>query len=402
MDTVSCSGRAPVSERSYTQLLRLILEDGGGFEGPQLLQLLSHILGALPVARRAEILRLRAAAYPAYEPLLNAWIEMIQAQTSSAVVSEGNVLTAAFFSSRLRLAAKRSGFVRAFVKEVVEPALRLSSFYSAKLASALQQHIDHGETNAAVFTEVFASGTSSARTRVRKADNKTQATPGSNDSAGQQGSDAPPAALSPLALPSTGLDLFKNDMQKQDTSGHRSRIDDSLASPSLPEDHSLLVTNSGLVILYPYLNMFLKAMSFVKDGKFRSEKKQRKAAQALHYLACGSYKTPEQDMILNKVLVGLPLNEPIPARLRLTKKQKEECDMLLQSVLTHWPGLGSTSVAGLQGSFLWREGILKPDDTHWLLHVEEKAYDVLLDGVPWPFRFIKLPWNEYVINVQWR
>jgi hypothetical protein len=33
--------------------------------------------------------------------------------------------------------------------------------------------------------------------------------------------------------------------------------------------------------------------------------------------------------------------------------------------------------------------------------VEKKAYDILLDRLPWGIGMIKLSWAPYVLNVEW-
>ena len=36
-----------------------------------------------------------------------------------------------------------------------------------------------------------------------------------------------------------------------------------------------------------------------------------------------------------------------------------------------------------------------------ILTVEKKAFDILLEQIPWSFRTVKLPWNKYIIHVEW-
>ena len=76
--------------------------------------------------------------------------------------------------------------------------------------------------------------------------------------------------------------------------------------------------------------------------------------------------------------------------------------MLLKSVLSNWPALKNTSIAGLRESFLNREAKLQLQDESWKLIVQSKAFDMLLDGLPWSYSTIKLPWMEKPIYVDWR
>ena len=36
-----------------------------------------------------------------------------------------------------------------------------------------------------------------------------------------------------------------------------------------------------------------------------------------------------------------------------------------------------------------------------LLTVEEKAYDILLETIPWGFRQVRLPWLKKYVQVKW-
>jgi len=58
----------------------------------------------------------------------------------------------------------------------------------------------------------------------------------------------------------------------------------------------------------------------------------------------------------------------------------------------------------LRQSFLMREGRLlrRESDDAWSLTVSTKAYDLLLDSLPWRFSTIRLPWMQTVLHVKWR
>ncbi len=79
----------------------------------------------------------------------------------------------------------------------------------------------------------------------------------------------------------------------------------------------------------------------------------------------------------------------------------EESEALLQSVIRYWPPLKNTSVDGLRHSFLQREGKLEQKQNGWLLTVEQKTIDILLDKLPWGFSTVTLPWMKEMISVDW-
>lgn len=80
---------------------------------------------------------------------------------------------------------------------------------------------------------------------------------------------------------------------------------------------------------------------------------------------------------------------------------KEECELLLQELIHHWSILKNTSITGLRETFLQRNGKISPVDKGWLLNVEQKGVDVLLNSLPWGIGVIKLPWNATTIFVEW-
>jgi hypothetical protein len=63
--------------------------------------------------------------------------------------------------------------------------------------------------------------------------------------------------------------------------------------------------------------------------------------------------------------------------------------------------LKNTSANGLREGFLKRDGLLTRQDRGWLLRVEKKTLDVLLEKIPWGYGLIRLPWNEYLVTVEW-
>ncbi|WP_368165261.1 contractile injection system tape measure protein [Bacteroides cellulosilyticus] len=44
---------------------------------------------------------------------------------------------------------------------------------------------------------------------------------------------------------------------------------------------------------------------------------------------------------------------------------------------------------------------MEEQDEKWLLTVDDKTHDILLDSVPWGFRQIRLPWLKKYIQVKW-
>ena len=86
----------------------------------------------------------------------------------------------------------------------------------------------------------------------------------------------------------------------------------------------------------------------------------------------------------------------------LTEAETSECDIFLTSVIAQAPILHAMSIRGFRGSFLIRGGILSVKHGNWLLQVERETHDVVLDRFPWGFQWVKLPWMEETLRVEWK
>ncbi len=93
---------------------------------------------------------------------------------------------------------------------------------------------------------------------------------------------------------------------------------------------------------------------------------------------------------------------PVQNRIDITAKEREAVEGLIRGMIENWKSIGQTSVAGIRESFFQRRGSLTFKDDAWHLKVEQRAFDMLLDSIPWGFATIKHPWMERVVHVKWR
>jgi hypothetical protein len=163
----------------------------------------------------------------------------------------------------------------------------------------------------------------------------------------------------------------------------------------------IFIQNAGLVLVATFLPALFKELQWTSDGKFINKDHQVKAVFLLHYLSTGDIAAPEYTLQLNKILCGLDLEEPIPFSAELTDKEKNEADQLLEDIITHWTVLKNSSVEGLQGSFIIRDGLLSFSNERWLLQVDRKGYDILLDQIPWSWKMIRSDWMNTYIETEW-
>lgn len=190
-------------------------------------------------------------------------------------------------------------------------------------------------------------------------------------------------------------EALEKDLQQQIRN-----LQSSKENASFPEE-GLYLSNAGLVLLHPYLLLFLRKLGLCEGDTFVSVNAREKAVHLMQYLASRKTRAPEAEMILNKVLCGLPLDEPIKRRVLISKKMKQEADHLLEVVVNYWKAMGSTSIDGLRANFLMREGKLIRTSDSWKLIVERKPQDLLLNKLPWGFSLVKLPWMDEKMFVEW-
>lgn len=164
------------------------------------------------------------------------------------------------------------------------------------------------------------------------------------------------------------------------------------------------VNNAGLCLLAPWFVRLFDLLGYLDKGKkqFRNTASKVRTVFLLQYLVCGEEREwRETDLAFNRLLTVLPGNVPLPQRLHLTEEERQTADGMVQGVKANWPQMDGTSVEGFRGSFLARKGTLEQEEEHWMLDVEEKAYDILLETIPWGFRQLRLPWLKKYVQVEW-
>ena len=171
--------------------------------------------------------------------------------------------------------------------------------------------------------------------------------------------------------------------------------------PAVDENEPQYVNNCGIILLHPFLKNYFAELGLIKEKVFVSMDACKRAVSLLQFLASGETEIDEFNLLLQKLLCNLPPEETLPAMLDITDKEKEESENLLRSVITYWPPLKNTSVAGLRNTFLQREGKLEKKESGWLLRIEQRTVDILLDKLPWGFSTIRLPWMTDTISVEW-
>jgi len=167
-------------------------------------------------------------------------------------------------------------------------------------------------------------------------------------------------------------------------------------------DDILYINNAGLVVIAPFFSRYFDMLGMLQDGHFVDEEAAIRAVHLLQYIATGQTETEEPLLVFNKILCGLPTNIPVPKGIELTEEERTTTEEMLQAILGHWTALGTTTVEGLRGSFIIRDGKLEWHPSgYWNLDVEKKAYDILMQSLPWSISIVNPSWMEHRIQVTW-
>jgi hypothetical protein len=161
------------------------------------------------------------------------------------------------------------------------------------------------------------------------------------------------------------------------------------------------VKHAGIILLAPFLKAFFTNLNLLNGKEWKNKDAQYKAVHLLKFLCTGEQKAFEYSLLLEKIICGLNIDEPIPLDVELKEDEMNEAISLLESVIEHWKALKNTSVNGLRESFLKRDGLLTQKNNDWLLQIERKTMDVLIDSIPWGYNTIAFSWNENLIFVEW-
>ncbi len=161
------------------------------------------------------------------------------------------------------------------------------------------------------------------------------------------------------------------------------------------------IENAGLVLLWPHLRQLFHQLDLLESLDGQRQRPKPEAVLLLQQLVSGHPAGAEASLSLNKLLCGLPAAAPIPRRLPRSVIMDQEVDSLLTTVVQQWSALKNSSIDGFRRSFLQREGLLIEAEQGCLLRIERKAYDVLLEQLPWGIAMIQLSWMDKPLQVEW-
>ena len=177
------------------------------------------------------------------------------------------------------------------------------------------------------------------------------------------------------------------------------------ASPAsnLADPDELAIDDGGLVVLWPFLDTLLSRLEFVDPELklFASEQARNQAIALLSFLVEGDPEPPEWRLALAKVLCGLSPLAPWRLEEPLRPEALAEGEKLLEAVIAHGGLAEKMEPQDLRNLILRRPAVLTSRTGAWLLRVERRAEDGLLDRFPWGWSWIRLPWMDHPLQVEW-
>lgn len=176
------------------------------------------------------------------------------------------------------------------------------------------------------------------------------------------------------------------------------KFEESNSINSSSDGEEWYIENAGLILLNPFISGFLQEYGAC-DSKQMID--PNLALYLLQYLATGNEQVWESDLVLNKILCGLPLDFVVKPPIILPENLKAESEKLITTALKYWPVMQGTSIEGFREAFLTRDGKINFQSAGFFLNVESKPYDMLLAEIPWNINLIGFNWMENPLTVNW-
>ncbi|NIF06612.1 hypothetical protein F3J23_14275 [Chryseobacterium sp. Tr-659] len=214
------------------------------------------------------------------------------------------------------------------------------------------------------------------------------------------------AKIFPFIIENEILNIIKNNITDNlDTPETLMKKMDSIEQKNTESHEDLsengqYVQNAGLVLIHPFIKTFFEHCDLLhpETGQLLDPEL---CVHLLHYIATGNTNAPEYDMIFEKFLCNIPINQSINKHIKISRKHKTQAKNVIESVQHNWGPMKKSSAALLQNEFFQRSGKLVITDYDYTLTVERKTQDILMEKLAWGVGLIKLPWKEKFIFVNW-
>jgi hypothetical protein len=187
----------------------------------------------------------------------------------------------------------------------------------------------------------------------------------------------------------------QNEILKNEKLNSNNSLEDLL------KNESIYINNIGLVLFHLFIPTFFNRLNLLNtDGDFINIDCQYRAVHLLQLLISEA-DYDEHELVLNKILCNLEINEIIPMDIEFTEQEKALCLELMSVIIQRWEKMSNSSIGHFRAAFLMRDGRLKLKADGWYLNVEKRGYDIILSTIPWAFGVIKFKWMHKFLYTEW-
>jgi hypothetical protein len=88
------------------------------------------------------------------------------------------------------------------------------------------------------------------------------------------------------------------------------------------------IYNAGLILFWPFLTRLFEVLLCVNNGNFINAESRNRAVYLLQHLVFNDINFPEYQLVLNKLLVGMPTEEHLVPIDTLNKEEEESAKSL--------------------------------------------------------------------------
>ena len=156
------------------------------------------------------------------------------------------------------------------------------------------------------------------------------------------------------------------------------------------------------MLVHPFFHLLMQNLGLTRDGDFVSPLARMRAVHLLRELTGSPEEHFGNNLILEKILCGLPPGFALPSEWEPSEEEMEEVEGLLTAVCGYWQSLNGSSIQALREGFLLRPGTVEKFEDSWIVKVEGRTIDILMDDLPWELSLIFLPWLDNPISVEWQ
>lgn len=164
------------------------------------------------------------------------------------------------------------------------------------------------------------------------------------------------------------------------------------------------ISNAGLCLLKDWFPMLFRELGYMKDHyKFKDTESQIRAVFLMQYLTYLKEKTyTEKELMFNRLIVGLPMDVPLPMHFALTQEEKGLADRL-ESVVTSLSIINRIPIGDFQNLFIQRVGLLEQRKSESILTIEGQKCDIMINpSCRKRLDWISLPWLKYQVKINWQ